>query len=632
MANRENYHSGETMRAALAILILVLALPAFAALAAPAAPYCLALRGNGDLAPAHWGALAQVVEKLGFPSVMAGGSSASINLFLLESVAVNPIIRQSSPAESRLRAGLLLKSIQAYVEVVAARPEWREVQELAAFLNSGKGPSHPFTDWIRRLATTPPVETAKFVRKHYTEIKGSIRAAVEVGLVDPKTFQPLLSAMDELRGLNSPGTKRLAIGRIQFYSGEIHRTITVFGKFNARTDDNLFFRSGLVNFQKLGISVGKVGSFYAGLGFNSDLQRGMRDYFRECQDAAREKTWDELRAVKPVCDQMIKNLITSYQPIRPNLGRERDQVGRVIPALPTTAVLLGSATGKVQKRFTEYHKNLDPKFGANFKIDPDKVKLGYWGPWSELSRVQANLQRPFRDSAGRTWDFRDDEKSKRFHPLGPATWLEVMSLSPAEPGLAPLQGFSTERGETLYSAGGWSDLHPAAVLKAAGCNQIVYVTRRGGETLFGQGVAKRLLEFPEVRWEDLATDCPGNLASECPERKASILRNNNGDPGDLTSLWSNLFNLGNPKSSFNQALKVADAVVCTDWNHFSATAKNGISDMIADSYRAPWAFHGEIGGELEKTAARMKWNSISPADNGFNPQLGYRPYAGCLPF
>jgi hypothetical protein len=30
--------------------------------------YCIALRGNGEAAPAHWGAIAQLVEKLGLPS------------------------------------------------------------------------------------------------------------------------------------------------------------------------------------------------------------------------------------------------------------------------------------------------------------------------------------------------------------------------------------------------------------------------------------------------------------------------------------------------------------------------------------------------------------------------------------
>ena len=43
----------------------------------PEAGYCLAIRGNGELEPAHWGGMARTVEKLGLPQAMAGGSSGS---------------------------------------------------------------------------------------------------------------------------------------------------------------------------------------------------------------------------------------------------------------------------------------------------------------------------------------------------------------------------------------------------------------------------------------------------------------------------------------------------------------------------------------------------------------------------
>ena len=36
-----------------------------------AEPYCLALRGNGEAQPAHWGALANLVEKMGLPQIQS---------------------------------------------------------------------------------------------------------------------------------------------------------------------------------------------------------------------------------------------------------------------------------------------------------------------------------------------------------------------------------------------------------------------------------------------------------------------------------------------------------------------------------------------------------------------------------
>ncbi|NJM10385.1 MAG: hypothetical protein HC883_05910 [Bdellovibrionaceae bacterium] len=144
------------------------------------------------------------------------------------------------------------------------------------------------------------------------------------------------------------------------------------------------------------------------------------------------------------------------------------------------------------------------------------------------------------------------KKSRRFLPLGMASWREVLGLSPAEPGLASMQPFMV--GQTEYiSAGGWSDLHPIMVLKAAGCKRVVYVTRRGGESPFAQGVARRLLSQRGNQW----------LASP---------------------LLSKLYDLRNPMSSLRQSLNMADAVLCTDWNRFDV--KNGLKDLIKDSYRA----------------------------------------------
>ena len=79
--------------------------------------YCLAIRGNGNAAPAHWGAISRLVSERGMPIAMAGGSSASINMFLLESLSLNPI-----PQSDEERA-LMIKSFQGYLEVLAQTKE-----------------------------------------------------------------------------------------------------------------------------------------------------------------------------------------------------------------------------------------------------------------------------------------------------------------------------------------------------------------------------------------------------------------------------------------------------------------------------------------------------------------------------
>jgi len=589
------------------------------------APYCLALRGNGDLAPAHWGALAQMVERLGLPSAMAGGSSASINLFLLESIAMNPLVDGTPKPVQKLRASLLLKSLQAYLEVIASRPEWRDLQTLASFLKAqGGGESEEFVAWLKRMVETQPEKLAALIMENFATIQESLQVAMKLGLVDPATFQPLFLALRDLQAAKSADEQQSTAARVQFYSGEIYRSVSLLGKFDAQSDHNLFFRSGLVNFKQLAVSFGQVANFYAGAGFSPRHRALLTRFFAECSDSASGKSWDSLRRSKPECDQRIKELVVMYnQEAAPGgSSREGDFVGAKIVTIPTTAILRGSAYLAAKAAFTRYHQALDSEFGKSFQVDPSEVRLGYWGADDVLSRIRRNLRTPFRDAEGTVWDFSQDEKSRLFEGLGPARWREVLSLSPAEPGLAPLQEFEA-RGEKLYSAGGWSDLHPGIVLKAAGCDQIVYVTRRGGESLFGQGVAKRLLGFTEVPWERLSTS---------PELvTANVIRNNNGVPSDLTSQWSRLYNLANPESSFNRTLSLVDSVVCTDWNRHSAMEQGGISAMIAESYEAPWAFARQ-NHSLIRAATQGGRRVVRPADNAVDPALGYRPYAGCIPF
>ncbi|MBC7372284.1 MAG: hypothetical protein H7326_12000 [Bdellovibrionaceae bacterium] len=77
-------------------------LPDFSLFLADVAPqaqagnYCAAIHGNGELMPAHWGAMSSLVEENGMPEAMAGGSSVSITIFLLEGVSLNPLFKTES--------------------------------------------------------------------------------------------------------------------------------------------------------------------------------------------------------------------------------------------------------------------------------------------------------------------------------------------------------------------------------------------------------------------------------------------------------------------------------------------------------------------------------------------------------
>ena len=79
--------------------------------------WCGTLRGNGLLVPAHWSSLARLTEFYGPPTVLVGGSSASVTMLFLESILLNPYFSdqyfsETSPEAYHEDVAFLLKSIE----------------------------------------------------------------------------------------------------------------------------------------------------------------------------------------------------------------------------------------------------------------------------------------------------------------------------------------------------------------------------------------------------------------------------------------------------------------------------------------------------------------------------------------
>lgn len=592
------------------------------------APYCLALRGNGELVPAQWGAISRLIERMGLPQKMAGGSSASITLFLMESIAQSPILKDQSPSVQRLRASLLLKTLPAYLGVVAERPEWHEMAALAMLLKQqGGGENMEFQEWLQKMVETQPEKLAQLIRDNFSKIQNALKIAIDYGVVDPATFQPLLAALTELeraQNSNPPGDVEPILRRVRFYAGENLQSIQLLGKFDAKNDSNLFFRRGIVSFRQLSQALGRVGNFYAGRGMTTSQIAAFEKFAKDCGPDSKDRVWMDLAKKLPACQETFKQLVEGYQSLaRRNrnglqefTSREKETVGKYIPAFPTTAVLVGQGHETAQAALNSYDQMLDAHFGDQFTVPMDTVRFGYWGPEQDLAKIEDGLKKNYRD-----------EKSALFKSLGEASWETALSLSPAEPGLARLQGFEIGKTkEAVTSAGGWSDLHPVTILKASGCGQVVYVTRVGGESLFGQGVAKRLLGFTEdeIPWGRLDT-------SNDEVKKQNRIANNNGNPADFTSRWSRLYNLANQESSFTQALTLATAVVCTNWDSFNITDPGSVEAMTRDAFNARYAFT-DLASSIGQQALRKGWALATKADNNYDSNKGFRPYAGCLPF
>lgn len=526
-------------------LSLVLAPTSFAA------DYCAAIRGNGENVAAHWSALSRMVEEKGMPEKMAGGSSATVSMFFLDSIAGNPAIQGEKNAElKRKKEGLLVKSLGEFITEMA-----RNEQATSAY------------QFMAELAKKDSSVAVKL--KQLLASKDSV-SADELNLALQKYF-PLLNP-DMVRGL---------LKNPRFFGGEAKKAVEVFGKFDAVGDQNLFFRPGLVDFKEFAVNLGHIADFYQG---NTDegTKRELEAYMNACAEKTYQKEWSQS---DEGCKRQFQGIVAKYM----RAGQFQDKalfepIGKNIESIPTTALIKGAAVKRYSDEKKAYASGDDHDY-SKFSVDFDKeLKFGYWTAKGEqIKRGISPLVQ------------KGDLKSQKFEAMKPNNWFEVLATSPAEPGLASLQPIpvNTTRAKVLaererpvterwsgleyskdaLSAGGWSDLHPAPVLKAAGCQRVAYFSRKDGETIFGQQVFIRLT----------------GAQQEVPFWQKIGDQNNTGwNVKGVTesSPWNRLYNLGNPDSSFNRSLRAVNISYCTDWNRYNPF-KGEMPAMQKEAYSSP---------------------------------------------
>jgi len=357
----------------------------------------------------------------------------------------------------------------------------------------------------------------------------------------------------------------------KFYSEELYQAVNAFGSFNAESNPYIFFRQGLVDFSKFAKSVGRVATFLSGSTWDNKTTLNFDLLVNECFQKQIGVSWQKLITDAPVCQKYLDTTYVSFFEQDHDWSEENvvyNTIGETIPSFPSTSVLIDSAFENAQTAMEQYHGHLDITAAEHFKIDqPNDVRFGYWGPDKQLKTIEQNLNEPFK-LGSQTFDFTSDAKSTKFISLGSASWLEALSLSPAEPGLAPLQE----------------------------CENVVYVTRKGGESFFAQSVAKLLLNLNRA-WKYFRTNTP-------EDKKESQRINNLGDVNDQNSLWSRLFNVANPESSYMKSVSFADAVICTDWDNFDV--KTELVEIIEDGYTAPFVVpkNSHLNNELKKASVQ----------------------------
>ncbi|MEM7282285.1 MAG: hypothetical protein AAF438_11725 [Pseudomonadota bacterium] len=444
---------------------------------------CAGIRGNGQNLFAHYGALARHVEEYGAITCAAGGSSGSITAFFMESMWANPLTHTCGgspcrPLERDARYALMLKSVVGLTDsglfedadTVGALLAGVSQGNILELLN-GPLPQEGVDAFIRLLRDLGPLINQE---------------AIELLLTSP---DPVFHAKDIIDGLQKG---------IQFIVD----------------DPRVFLRTSVVNFDQFATLLGVYGSFYAGYGPRD--RRNFKRWLRRCANRSVGLTWVETARLSgangATCGENLTDLFNEYRErFAEQGGRNRadDRVGRYFPVFGVTGVLKGRAIKQWEEARAAWINATPIPFEPNF----DDIGVGYWGKQSELRRMKRRLNRKFKDLV-----------SRQFTPLGSASWREVLSSSPAEPGFSPAVPLSSG----FVSVGGWADplrVQPLFVLTE---ESVVAINRLGGVGGFTEAVTRLL----------------------------------NASDQDIRDLYSTV----DPSSSFFVGLDVATGVWCTDWD------------------------------------------------------------------
>ena len=410
---------------------------------------CAAVRGNGQLIPAHFGSLARIAEHYGPLDAISGGSSASITSFLAESMQMNPLLDQCrgvdcTDEQVRARLGLLYKSFQGYIEFLGQTDEAVAIQAILPLVARIKEAGLEAT-----LAEDP---------------EGTRDALVN--LLEQDALFALLNP--ELIGLLQNSANP------QYHVNDILAAVQGFGSFSA-DDPKILVRPGVLSFGAVAEKLGTAASFYAGNG--AEFPETQMDAWMEAC-AVPGSPWSEvanLPAGDGTCRSEFFAMLGDYReafeaPGARTRSRIEDQVGDFLPALISTSVLVDDGVAAWEESRSMYNSGVDPTLDVSF----DDVRFGYFGDPDSLGALQNST--------------RTDLKSQKAIGLGQVSWRTALSYSPAEPGLARALPID----DAHVSAGGWSDLHPVLVLKDIGCDKVIYVTRTDPESNFAQGVASLL--------------------------------------------------------------------------------------------------------------------------------------------
>lgn len=498
---------------------------------------CAGIRGNGQNLFAHYGALARHIEEFGAVTCAAGGSSGSITTFFLESIWANPDVQNCTSSRGRLRrcavedrdlrTALLLKSVVGLVDAGL----FQDIDTVTALLDEIAA-----GNVIELLNGDAPLEGVAALQRILRDLGPLINTEViELLATSP---DPVFHATDIIDGLQKG---------LQFVVD----------------DPAVFLRTSVVDFDEAATLLGVYGSFYAAYGPADRV--GVAAWLDQCTEASVGLTWEQTAQLPGPdglsCGDAFTDLFNRYReavaetPDAPN--RADDPVGQHLPVFGVTGVLTGDAIGQWQEARAAWLAAEPIPFEPSF----DDVGVGYWGQTRDLNRIQKRLDQRYRDLV-----------AEQFVPLGSASWREVLSSSPAEPGFSPAVPLSSG----VLSVGGWADPLRIIPLDALDARRTIAINRIGGVGGFTEAVTRLL----------------------------------NASDAQVDALYSTT----DPTSSFYIGLDEADGVWCTNWDGQDSDPNR----LFNDAYNSPL-----IANNRPLPRPRFRYPNVGPdfAIGGCTPGL-----------
>ncbi len=489
--------------------------------------FCAAVRGNGTFMYTHFGSLARVVEEYGELDAIAGGSSASVSAFFYESIVENPIVKKVDEDTRRLYIATMFKSMLGFLDFLGQTEESLAISYLYKTIETIKEEklfSLFKVDWFKATSRLAYLLNDEEV----------------VAMVNPEIIKDL--------NILHKGAPESYIKRIE----DIFASIAVVAAFEGKGED-LFFREGIINFEGFSENLGKTANFLAG--HDKVSNEKLKVFLEFCAVNSKAKSWQQISEVKNAqgntCEDLYIDAANTFKrrldkgliANKSKKDRIRQELGKTIPAFVPTAILDGeTAVNHFKEAEQRYYKGEAPNFRVNFS----DVKFGYYVPDGYQDTISRNLKKLFPNDA-------KSNKALILNPSSPVAWSEALTNSPLEPGLGKIKVVSNDRA----FIGGFADLQPVQILRAAGCENIIYLNRIGQESAFL--TKQRSLEG--VAWGE----------------RQGVVELLNISPKEHADLYLK----DNPNNSYQSSVENADAVWCTDWDHWN-TGQN--KELFNHSY------------------------------------------------